>query len=369
MRPLPLLLLAGVVSACPLGAQEAAIHQPASDSLPDAPLPPGEHPLLPQKEASHPGGTPRGPATIKGVVSDIQGGLIPGAHITVSSVVPPVTRQTTADSVGFFSVSGLPPATYSVTIASAGLRTYVLHGIHLRPGQIYSLPEVSLPIARTSADVTVTITTQQLAEAELHQELHQRVFGVLPNFYSSYQWNAAPLTAHQKFKLAERAALDPVFFGTTAVTAGIEQANNTFPEYGPGPAGYWRRYGAAYGDAVIGRALGSVVFASLFRQDPRYFVMTNGSIAARSWHAVSSTFIARGDNKRWQPAYAHLVGNAVTGVIASTYHPSSSPGQLVIDNTIAGLAGQAANNLVREFVLRHLARHIPSYAKGKPPKD
>jgi hypothetical protein len=224
-------------------------------------------------------------------------------------------------------------------------------------------------MARTSADVTVTVTTQELAEQELHNELKQRVFGVLPNFYVSYQWNAAPLTARQKFKLTAHAATDPVFFATTGITAGIEQANNTFPEYGPGPAGYWRRYGAAYGDAVIGRLMGSVVFASLFHQDPRYFVMTNGPIPRRAWHAVSSTFIQRGDNRHWQPAYAHLLGNAVTGLIATTYHPGSSPGQLVLDNTILGLGGQAANNLIREFVLRHLAKNIPSYAKGKPPKE
>jgi hypothetical protein len=312
---------------------------------------------------------PSAPAHIKGVVSDIQGGLVPGARVVIAGGEPETSQETTADSVGFFNVGGLRPGIYSVTISSPGLRTYVVHDLHLRPGEVYSLPEVSLPMARTSADVTVTLTTEEIAETELHNELKQRVLGVLPNFYVSYQWNAAPLTARQKLKLTFRSATDPVFFGTTAITAGIEHANNTFPEYGRGPAGYWRRYGAAYGDAVIGRFMGSVVFASAFHQDPRYFVMTNGPIPKRAWHAVSSTFIQRGDNRHWQPAYAHLLGNAVTGLIASTYHPGSSPGSLVLDNTILGLGGQAGNNLIREFVLRHLAKNIPSYAKGKPPKD
>jgi len=307
---------------------------------------------------------------IKGVVSDMQGGLVPGAHVVIACAEPLLTRETEADQDGFFSVAGLPAGTYTVTISSAGLETYVIRDLHLRAGETYALPEVALPIARTSADVTVTLTTEQIAETELHNELQQRVLGVLPNFYTSYQWDAAPLTAKQKLKLTVRATTDPAFLVTTAVIAGIEQANNTFPEYGGGATGYWSRYGAAYGDAMIGRFMGSVVLASAFHQDPRYFVMTNGPVSQRAWHAVSSTFMQRSDRSlRFQPAYAHLLGNAITGLIASTYHSGSSPGQLVLDNTVVGLGGQAVNNLVREFVLRHLAKNVPSYAKGRPPKE
>jgi hypothetical protein len=310
------------------------------------------------------------PVRIKGVISDIQGGLVPDAQILIACGQPAVTRETRADPQGFFNVGGLPAGTCSVTIRSQGLETYVLRDLHLRPGETYSLPEVALPIARTSADVTVTITTEQLAAEELHDELKQRVFGVLPNFYTSYQWDAAPLTGRQKLKLTLRAATDPVFLGTTAITAGIQQAQNTYPEYGGGPAGYWSRYGADYGDAVIGRFMGSVVFSTVFHQDPRYFVMTNGTWERRTWHAVSSTFMQRNDKtRRFEPAYAHLLGAATTGLIASTYHPGSSPGKMVLDDTVLDLGGKAANNLIREFVLRHLARRIPSYAKGKPPEE
>jgi Carboxypeptidase regulatory-like domain len=299
----------------------------------------------------------------------MHGGLVPGAHVVIACADPPVSHETDADAEGFFNVGGLPPGTYTVTISSSGLETYIVRDLHLKPGEVYSLPEVSLPMARTSADVTVTLTTEQLAEEELHNELQQRVLGVLPNFYTSYQWDAAPLSAHQKLKLTARAATDPVFLGTTAITAGIEQAQNTYPEYGGGATGYWKRYGAAYGDAVIGRFMGSVVFSSVFHQDPRYFVMTNGSWQRRAWHAISSTVIQRGDNYHWQFGYSHLLGAVTTGMIASTYHPDSSMGKLVLDGTILDLGNKAANNLIREFVLRHLAKNIPSYAKGKPPEE
>lgn len=338
-------------------------------ALPDAPQPTLEAEAQAVRATSAITTSHEQPVRIKGVVSDMQGGLVPGAHVVISCSESQTTRETTADSQGFFSVVDLPAGTYSVTISSPGLQTYVVRDLHLKPGETYSLPEVSLPIARTSADVTVTLTTEQLAEEELHDELKQRVLGVLPNFYTSYQWDAAPLTARQKLKLSFRALTDPVTFASTGVTAGIQQANNTYPEFGGGPAGYWRRYGADYGDAVIGRMLGAVAFASLFHQDPRYFVMTNGSIPRRAWHAVSSTFIQRGDNRHWQLGYARLLGDASAGLIASTYHPNSNVGNLVLNDVVIELGDKAINNLVREFVLRHLAKNIPSYAKGKPPEE
>ncbi|HVG27476.1 MAG TPA: carboxypeptidase-like regulatory domain-containing protein [Acidobacteriaceae bacterium] len=347
-----------------LAAQELAGVR-AGEVLPEAPQPNVR--LLTGEDSPQAASNAAG--RIKGVIADMQGGLVPGAHVTAICKETPGDHQTIADAQGFFSMADLPAGTYSITISAPGLQTYVLQDIHLKVGENYALPEILLPLARTSADVEVIATQEQLAEAELDAELKQRVLGILPNFYTSYQWDAAPLNARQKFKLTMRAGSDPVFFATTGIIAGIEHINNTFPDYGDGAPGYWRRYGAAYGDAVIGRTLGAVVFASLFHQDPRYFVMTNGPIPKRAWHAVSSTFIQRGDNLRWQPGYAHLLGNAVTGVIASTYHPDKGMGELVLDNTVLGLGGQAVNNLIREFILRHLAKNIPSYANGKPPED
>lgn len=365
-RMLVLLLMTGAVCA-----QSPEMRAPAPDE-PTITLPEAPQPASGQQATRAPGSVAPGhelPVRIKGVVSDMQGGLVPGAHIVIACADPVLSQETTADQVGFFNVSNLPAGTYSVTISSPGLQTYVVRDLHLKPGETYSLPEVSLPIARTSADVTVTLTTEQLAEEELHNELKQRVLGVLPNFYTSYQWDAAPLSVRQKFKLTTRALIDPVFLGTTAITAGIQQANNDIPEYGGGAGGYWTRYAAAYGDAVIGRYVGSAVLASVFHQDPRYFVMTNGRWERRAFHAIASTVIQRGDNYHWEPGYSHLLGSALSGLITSTYHPNSDPGTTVLHTTIFDLGNKAANNLIREFVLRHLAKNIPSYAKGKPPEE
>jgi hypothetical protein len=52
--------------------------------------------------------------------------------------------------------------------------------------------------------------------------------------------------------------------------AGIEQANNSYAEYGQGAAGYSKRYAAKFVDGRNSDFLTHAVFPALFRQDPRY---------------------------------------------------------------------------------------------------
>jgi hypothetical protein len=48
------------------------------------------------------------------------------------------------------------------------------------------------------------IAAEQIRAAE-----KQRLMGVIPNFYTSYIYDAAPLTPKQKFSLAARGTFDP----------------------------------------------------------------------------------------------------------------------------------------------------------------
>jgi hypothetical protein len=94
--------------------------------------------------------------------------------------------------------------------------------------------------------------------------------------------------------------------------------------------------------------------------------MTNGSIVRRAFHAIMSTVTQRGDDKHWHPAYANFLGDATTAAIASTWHPGSDIPTDILNDTVYSLGGQAIRNLAKEFLYRHLARHVPTYAKGKP---
>jgi len=104
----------------------------------------------------------------------------------------------------------------------------------------------------------------------------------IPNFYSTYDWNAPPMGAKQKFQLSNRSIIDPVSFLTVAGIAGAEQYKNVIPAYGGGIEGYGKRYGAALANRVSGTLLGKAVYPSIFHQDPRYFYKGKGSIRSRA---------------------------------------------------------------------------------------
>jgi len=182
---------------------------------------------------------------------------------------------------------------------------------------------------------------------------------VIPNFYSSYDWNAPPMQAKQKFQLSARSLIDPVSFLTVAGIAGAEQNRNIFPAYGSGIEGYGKRYGAALANHVTGNLFAKAVYPSMFRQDPRYFYKGTGSGASRAFYAVSCAFLTRSDSGRRVPNYSHILGGFTAAAISNLYYPESDRGaSLVLFNGLADIGTDAAANLVREFVLKGITSHV-----------
>jgi hypothetical protein len=127
--------------------------------------------------------------------------------------------------------------------------------------------------------------------------------------------------------------------------------------------GYAKRYGAAYANDFSGRMLSSAIFASLFRQDPRYFYKGTGSVTSRTLYALSTAVIARGDNGKWRPNYADVLGTFAAGAVSNLYYPASSRGlSLTLLNGLVEIAGHAGTSVMREFVLKGITTH----PGGKP---
>jgi len=206
------------------------------------------------------------------------------------------------------------------------------------------------------------ISMEDLAEQQITVEEHQRILGILPNFYVSYVPNAAPLTRKQKFKLAVVVSRDPVTFFTTGVTAGIEQWQGDFSGYGQEFSGYAKRYGATYGDRLSSTFLGAALLPSLLHQDPRYFYRGHGRIVVRALYAISTVAVCKGDNGHWQPNYSNVGGNLGAAFISSLYYPSSDQhsAQVTVDNTLIGVATGAFGTLFQEFLLHRFTHGKPT---------
>jgi hypothetical protein len=162
------------------------------------------------------------------------------------------------------------------------------------------------------------------AQVQLDQEEHQRVLGIMATFNTTRNKEALPLTAGQKYQLFFKSATDPWPFAVAAFGAGIDQADNSFPEYGQGMQGYAKRFGAAYTDYFTGNFFGNAVLTSILHEDPRYFQKGTGSFTSRALWASASTVWCKRDNGTWGPNYANVMGNLMGSAISNFYYPESN---------------------------------------------
>jgi len=223
-------------------------------------------------------------------------------------------------------------------------------------------------LAPTSTEVDVSLPPHELAAEQIKAEEKQRVLGVFPNFFVTYEPNAVSLTAKQKFELGWKTFFDPVPILFSGVGAGIQQARKSYPEYGQGMEGFAKRFGANYADRVDDVLIGHVVMQSVFHQDPRYFYKGVGSFGSRALYAIATAFVAKGDNGHWQPAYSDVLGGMGSYGISTLYRPGTSRPGLRLEHTILlDFAGRATHNLLEEFVLRKVSTHVPKKASRSGP--
>ena len=361
--PLALLACRALTALLALALAGASSAQQLPSSSPAAPmLAQPSTPQLPDSVEASPG-------SIRGVVQSQDGSVYEGVHVTLTrqTTEPGPPQSTITDSNGRFTFPAVLPGTFQLTIAAEGFTPQTVSGL-LHPGESYEAPAINLAFANAVSEVRVTASQVEIAEAQLKDEEKQRVFGIVPNFYVAYAPDAPPLTSKQKFRLAWRSSIDPVTFGITGLTAGVEQADNAFSGYGQGAQGYAKRFGASYADNFIGTMIGSAILPALLKQDPRYFYKGTGTVRSRVLYAIANSVICKGDNGRWQPNYSSIVGSLAAGGISNLYYPASDRdgASLTFEETALGAASSAVQNIFQEFIVRKFTPKLPNYRLTNP---
>jgi hypothetical protein len=188
--------------------------------------------------------------------------------------------------------------------------------------------------SQTSSSQSTTSQSTEEAERkksqdQLKQQEHQRVLGVMAAFNTTSNKDALPLSTREKYQLFFKSATDPWPFFLAAFVSGIDQAENSFPEYGQGMEGYGKRIGASYTDYFTGNLLGNAVLTSLLHEDPRFFQKGTGSPTRRALWAAGSTVWCKRDDGGWGPNYANVAGNLMGAAVSNLYYPAS-------DRTVSG---------------------------------
>ena len=307
-------------------------------------------------------GQPRDAQTIGGIsgtVLDATGSPVAGAQVRLTRGPDTPATEAFTEQEGNFYFANTTLGPFELSIALAGFKAKTISG-NVTSTQDCIVPAITLELAPVVTDVSVK-PQEVIAEEQIKAQEQQKLLAVIPNFYASYVRDAVPLNPKQKFELAWKLVIDPSSFVIAGIIAGGEQANNSFPGYGQGAAGYFNRFGAAYGDFFIGTYISNAILPSLLKQDPRYFYKGTGSTKSRILYALARSVMARGDNGHWQPDYSGILGSLAAGGISNFYYPEGSRHGFTttLNNTLVGIATGAGVNLLQEFVFRKVTPKVP----------
>jgi Carboxypeptidase regulatory-like domain len=307
------------------------------------------------------------PGSISGKVVDQSGVNIAGAVVKLTREGQSSDLVVTSDEDGLFAFSNVAPGPFQLTISSPGLASQESSGT-LRPGEAYVTPLIMLVISTQVTEVHVALTPEELATVQIKEQEKQRVFGVIPNFYVSYEPIPAPLAPKHKFELAWKSATDPITLIGVGAVAGMSQAGDRWSAYGQGAQGYAKRYGAVYADVFSATLIGGAVMPSLLKQDPRYFYKGNGSKRSRILYAVASSVICKGDNGHWQPNYSNIIGSFAGAGLQALYLPANDRrgSNFVVSSALIRLGETSLVGVLQEFVLSKLTPNRPRRVSSQP---
>jgi hypothetical protein len=213
------------------------------------------------------------------------------------------------------------------------------------------------PPAGQSSSSQGTQANQPLtAQEQLKLQEKQRIMGVMAAFNTTQNKNALPLSPSQKFQLFFKSVTDPWPFVLTGFVAGIDQAQDSFPQYGQGLEGYAKRYGASYADYFTGNFFGNAVLPSLLHEDPRYYQRGHGKFITRALWAAGSTGWCKRDNGTWGPNYSNVAGNLIGAAISNVYYPS-------VDSTVSGTIERGVTVTVEGAIGAELIEFWPDIAR------
>jgi hypothetical protein len=178
-----------------------------------------------------------------------------------------------------------------------------------------------------------------------------RILGIIPNFRSvSADVKLPPQSPKEKFVLTMQDSFDYSSFLFVGILAGVSQAENSYPEFHQGAAGYARYYWHSFADNVGGNFMTEFAVPTLTREDPRYYTKGSGGLIKRTGYSISRLLITRTDDGNPTANLSEVIGNGAAAGISDLYYPGrertwTKTGQ----KWIVQIGIDGFSNLVKEF--------------------
>jgi hypothetical protein len=187
-----------------------------------------------------------------------------------------------------------------------------------------SLPDDPAGIQQQTASSSPS-TPPSPPPSDLNAEGRQtkRILYIVPNFRSvSADQHLPPQRVKEKFKTASLDSFDYSSVIFLAAQAGVAQANDSYPEFRQGAAGYGRYFWHTFADGTDENLWVEFIYPTVFRQDTRYYTLGRGGLIKRIGYSVSRVAITRTDSGHDTVNISEIMGSGTASGISNLYYPS-----------------------------------------------
>lgn len=159
-----------------------------------------------------------------------------------------------------------------------------------------------------------------------------------------------PLSVGGKFKIFVDQSISPGYILASALSAAKNQATNSPSGPGQGWEAYGTRYGYSIARASSQAFFGNFVFASMFRQDPRFFPESHPSIGRAIKYSVARVFVTRNDRGNNVFNSSGLLGPLAAEALSNSYYPvHEQTGARTMERYGSDIAWHLCGNLFKEY--------------------
>jgi hypothetical protein len=185
------------------------------------------------------------------------------------------------------------------------------------------------------------------------QDTTDRFIGYVTNrsfFFPDIASSPTALSPGGKFKIFVNQSISPAYILGASVSAAFNQATNTPGSTGQGWDAYGTRIGYAMGRASSTSFFGTFLFASILRQDPRFFPESHPSLGRALKYSAKRLVITRNDKGNDVFNTSGLLGPLAAETLANVYLPvSEQTGAKTMERYGSDLAWRFAANMFKEY--------------------
>ena len=252
-------------------------------------------------------------------------------------------------------IAVIPFAAAQAPLASSPVAGSIAAGVLLdipdSPGVVLSSSSSSAHPDSTSLDSTSNVIFKHAPHLQMI---------VLPDEI------ADPMTVHDKVVAGLKNSVFSAA-GSLAV-AGWEQLTDGSPNYGTDSGAFGQRLGAEAIRGTSNSLFSHSVFAPIFHEDPRYYVMGSGhSILKRMVYAGTRVLITRTDSGHSTPNFALFAGIAASSALTVTYYPARNTTFSGVAETFGGSVGGSALGFVVDEFMVDVLTDLHLKKKGQQP--